>query len=159
MLTCFCGKMGAGKTTRSRIEAAEKNAVLLSEDAWLAAHYPDQIHTFDDYLKYARQIRGFVRQHVQAILGTGTNVVMDFPANTRRQRQWFVQLCEGIACELELVFLDTDDDTCLARLATRRLEQPERAEFDTEAVFRAVTQFFEAPNSDEQLNIRRMAQT
>ena len=105
MLTCFCGKMGAGKTTRSRIEAAEKNAVLLSEDVWLAAHYPDQIHTFDDYLKYARQIRGFVRQHVQAILGTGTNVVMDFPANTRQQRQWFVQLCAEIACELELVYL------------------------------------------------------
>ncbi|MER2496888.1 AAA family ATPase [Vibrio neptunius] len=36
----FCGKMGAGKSTKSKCVAAENNAVLVSEDDWLSAHYP-----------------------------------------------------------------------------------------------------------------------
>jgi len=31
----FCGKMGAGKSTKSKQLAKEKNAVLLSEDSGL----------------------------------------------------------------------------------------------------------------------------
>ncbi|MFG1489531.1 AAA family ATPase, partial [Oceanospirillum sp. HFRX-1_2] len=61
----FCGKMGAGKSTYSKQLADEKQAVLLSEDEWLATHYPDQIQSFDDYLKHAARIRPFVRQLVQ----------------------------------------------------------------------------------------------
>nr|WP_240458288.1 AAA family ATPase [Vibrio neptunius] len=42
----FCGKMGAGKSTKSKCVAAENNAILVSEDDWLSAHYPSQIQTF-----------------------------------------------------------------------------------------------------------------
>jgi len=45
-LTFFCEKMGAGKTTKSKTVSLEKNAVLLSEDDWLEAHYPNQINSF-----------------------------------------------------------------------------------------------------------------
>jgi thymidine kinase len=48
-LIFFCGKMGAGKTTTSKTIAREKNAVLISEDEWLSAHYPNEINSFDDY--------------------------------------------------------------------------------------------------------------
>ena len=48
----FCGKMGAGKSTKSKLVASENRAALISEDEWLAAHYPDQIKTFDDYIKH-----------------------------------------------------------------------------------------------------------
>ena len=37
--------MGAGKSTKSKEIAQRKNAVLLSEDEWLAALYPHQIKT------------------------------------------------------------------------------------------------------------------
>ena len=53
-LTFFTGKMGAGKTTRSKQLAAAQNAVLLSEDEWLAALYPGQISSLDDYLSVLR---------------------------------------------------------------------------------------------------------
>jgi len=39
----FCGKKGAGKSTKSKIVAAENNAVLISVDDWLSAHSPSQI--------------------------------------------------------------------------------------------------------------------
>ncbi|WP_417761506.1 hypothetical protein [Shewanella sp.] len=39
------------------------------------------------------------------------------------------------------------------QIAKRRLAQPERANFDTEAVFHQVSQYFEAPTASEGLNI------
>ena len=153
----FCGKMGAGKSTKASAVAADQQAVLISEDDWLAAHYPDQIKTFDDYLQLSRTIKPFIKSHVQRILAAGSSVVMDFPANTVRQRAWFTSLCHEVGAEHELIFLDLTDEQCLAQLACRRVEQPERAHFDTEAVFAHVTGFFEPPTDDESLNILRLA--
>lgn len=153
LLTFFCGKMGAGKSTRAARLAARTGAVLVSEDEWLAAHYPDDIQTFEDYLSLAARVRPFIKAHVQRILRTGTDVVMDFPANTARQRAWFVALCAEIGCDHRLVFLDVSDERCLKQIAQRREAQPERAAFDTEATFRHVTSFFEPPSADEGLKI------
>lgn len=152
----FCGKMGAGKSTKSKEVAAEHNAVLLSEDEWLAAHFPDQIQSLDDYIQYSNRIKPFVRMHVQSLLCVGVNVVMDFPANTVKQRLWFASLCSEISCEHALLYLDVSDDQCLSQIAKRRVVQPERAHFDTESVFHHVTRYFEKPSSDEDLNIVRM---
>ncbi|MGY2574772.1 AAA family ATPase [Vibrio sp. C8] len=152
----FCGKMGAGKSTYSKVVAAENSAVLVSEDEWLSAHFPNQIQTFDDYIRFSTAIKPFIKRHVQSILKTGTNVVMDFPANTARQRQWFISTCSELGCEHELVYLDLSDSQCLSQIAKRRTEQPERAQFDTEVVFHHVTQYFESPASDENLNIVRV---
>ena len=84
-LLFFCGKMGAGKSTLSVKIAEQYNAVLLSEDDWLSQLYPQQVHSFDDYIRLSRQIRPLVRQLVKDMLLAGTSVVMDFPANTRQQ--------------------------------------------------------------------------
>lgn len=145
--------MGAGKSTKSKAQSIEKNAVLLSEDDWLASHYPNQINSFEDYLKFSAIIKPFVKSHVQQILATGTNVVMDFPANTVRQRAWFKQLCSEFECEHEMIFLDLSNEQCLSQIAKRRTEQPERAQFDNEATFNCVTAFFEPPMESEGLNI------
>lgn len=155
----FCGKMGAGKSTYSKQLAQERQAVRLSEDEWLAAHYPDQIQSFDDYLKHAALIRPFVRQLVQEILATGTDVVMDFPANTQRQRSWFLNICRDTGCEHQMIWLNLSDEQCLKQIAKRRLEQPERAAFDTEAVFHQVTAFFEPPTAEEELNLMTVTST
>jgi predicted kinase len=152
----FCGKMGAGKSTKSNQTVKDNYAILISEDEWLSAHYPNQIQSFDDYLKFSAIIKPFVMSHVQDILCTGTNVVMDFPANTRNQRSWFKQLCEEVGAIHELTFLDVSNEQCLEQIAKRRIEQPERAQFDTEEVFAHVTQFFEPPSDDEKLNIVRI---
>ncbi|WP_194439153.1 AAA family ATPase [Vibrio fluminensis] len=155
----FCGKMGAGKSTKSKALAAEKNAVLISEDDWLSAHYPSQIKTFDDYITYSSLIKPFVKAHVQNLLNIGANVVMDFPANTLRQRAWFTSLCHEVNSEHELWFLDLSNEVYLSQIANRRIQQPERAHFDTEAVFHHVTQYFETPTSDENLNLVHMTQS
>ena len=85
-LIFFCGKMGAGKSTKSIKIAQEKNAVLLSEDEWLESLYPNKVRSLDDYIKYSNLIKPQIKKLVQSILATGTDVVMDFPANTISQR-------------------------------------------------------------------------
>ncbi|EDL52427.1 Cell division protein ZipA [Vibrio mediterranei AK1] len=152
-LIFFCGKMGAGKTTQSKLIAAKQRAVLISEDEWLAAHYPSQIQSFEDYIKFSTLIKPFIKSHVQSLLTVGVDVVMDFPANTVRQRLWFSSLCSEVQCAHELYYLNVPDEVCLVQIGKRRVEQPERAHFDTEDVFHHVTQYFEEPTDNEGLNI------
>lgn len=152
-LVFFCGKMGAGKSTQSKLLATERNAVLLSEDEWLSSLYPGQITNFDGYLKYSAQLKPLIKTHVQNILCTGTNVVMDFPANTRNQRRWFLDLVSEVGAKHELIHLNISNEQCLQQIAQRRLQHPERALFDTEAVFNQVMQYFEVPDESENLNI------
>ena len=149
----FCGKMGAGKSTKSKQLAIEKQAVLLSEDEWLSSLYPNQITAFEDYLKFSAQLKPMVKKLVQNILSIGTNVVMDFPGNTQKQRKWFLDLVLEINANHQLIFLNLNNEQCLQQIAQRRNEQPERAEFDTEETFVKVTNVFEAPIASEGLNI------
>lgn len=149
----FCGKMGAGKSTKSKQIAIDKHAVLLSEDEWLSALYPNQINSFKDFLKFSAQIKPLVRKHVQNILSVGTNVVMDFPANTKKQRKWFLDMVFDVQASHQLIYLNLSNEQCLRQITQRRNEQPERADFDTEAMFAYVTNFFEAPEASEGLNI------
>jgi len=155
-LIFFCGKMGAGKSTQSKKIAIDRNAVLISEDEWLESLYPGLISTFDDYLKFSEKLKPLVTSHIQNILRTGTNVVMDFPANTVSQRKWFKTIFSKINAPHELIYLNISDEICLKQIAKRSIEQPERASFDTEEVFNHVTGFFEEPGLDEGFNIQRI---
>ena len=148
--------MGAGKSTNSQQIALDRNAVLISEDEWLASLYPDQIASFEDYIKFSGRLKPLVKSHVQNILCSGTNVVMDFPANTVSQRKWFKAIVSEIDAPHELIYLNTDEEICLKQIAQRRIEQPERATFDTEEVFNHVTCFFEEPSAAEGFNIKRI---
>ncbi|WP_223557020.1 MULTISPECIES: AAA family ATPase [Lysinibacillus] len=149
----FCGKMGAGKSTKSKQLAIEKHAVLLSEDEWLSSLYPNQITSFEDYLKFSAQLKPMVKKLVQNILSVGTDVVMDFPGNTQKQRKWFLDIASEVNANHQLIFLNINNEQCLSQIAQRRNEQPERAAFDTEAMFIHVTKFFEAPEASEGLNV------
>ncbi len=153
----FCGKMGAGKSTKSKQLAIEKHAVLLSEDEWLSSLYPNQITSFEDYLKFSAQLKPMMKKHVQNILSVGTNVVMDFPSNTRKQRKWFLDIASEVNANHQLIFLNLNNEQCLRQIAQRRNEQPERATFDTEETFMNVTKFFEAPEASEGLNILELS--
>jgi predicted kinase len=146
--------MGAGKTTQSEKLASEESAVLISEDEWLSLLYPNQIRTFSDYRYYSSLLKPLVFSHVVNLLKTGSNVVLDFPANTVKQRQWFLELANAAGTANKLLYIKASDSTCLRHIAKRRIEQPHRADFDTEEVFAEVTRFFQEPGEDEELDIQ-----
>lgn len=152
-LILFSGKMGAGKSTKSKQVGQERNAVLISEDEWLSKLYPNQITSFDDYIHYSSLLKPLVKSHVLELLKTGTSVVMDFPANTVKQRKWFKELITEANAPNELIYLNVSNDVCLRQIEKRRLEQPERAIYDTESMFFEVTQYFQPPDQSEGFNL------
>lgn len=156
MLIFFCGKMGAGKSTKSRQIAEEKNAVLLSEDEWLESLYPNKIHSLKDYLEYSNRLKPLVKSLVQNMLNAGAVVVMDFPANTTSQREWFKSIFSQIDAPHELIYLNVSNEICLKQIKKRRLEHPERALTDTEAMFEQVTKHFREPASNEGFNVNKI---
>ena len=153
-LVFLCGKMGAGKSTRAAQIAEERGAVLISEDDWLSALYPDQIHTFDDFLEHSARLKPLIATHVARLLTIGTDVVMDFPANTAKQRSWFRSIVQDADAPHQLIYLRASDALCLRQIEQRSVEQPERAAFDTPAVFEHVTRFFEEPDPSEGFDLR-----
>lgn len=152
-LTFFCGKMGAGKSTLSQHIAAKEGAILLSEDEWLKTIYPEEINTLKDYIKYSSRLKLIMKRHVQNILNAGTSVVMDFPGNTEKQREWFKELFTECGCLHKLIYIEASDDLCIKRIAKRAKDKPERARFDTEDVFHQVTDYFQPPSEDKGFNI------
>ncbi len=152
-LIFFCGKMGAGKSTLSARIARERGAVLISEDEWLTALFPGEINDFKDYINYSSRLKPVLGILVEKMLLVGTTVVLDFPGNTRKQRAWFKDIYLEHGISHELYYVVADDGICLAQLKQRQKEQPERAQFDTEEVFRMVTGHFEPPTDAEGFNV------
>ena len=152
-LMFFCGKMGAGKTTKSQQLAQEFNSILISEDEWLATIYPDEINDFNDYLKYSSRLKPLLKSHIQHILNSGVSVIIDFPGNTKNQRMWFKEIFTEYGAPHKLFYLKASDDLCIEQLGQRRLSQPERAAFDTEEMFRRVNSYFQPPTEDEGFDI------
>ena len=149
----FCGKMGVGKTTYSIELANEKKAVLFSEDEWLSNLFPGEIHNFNDYIQYSKKIKPILIKHVSQLLRLGISVVMDFPGNTIKQREWFKSIIIESSSLHKLIYLKADDDLCLKHLEKRRLSSPERNQFDTMEVFKQVTSYFQEPSEEEGYNI------
>ena len=149
----FCGKMGAGKTTKAQSLALERNAVMLSEDEWLESLYPNKINSIDDYLKYSNRLKSQIKRLVQSILITGKDVIMDFPANTTKQREWFRHVFTEIEAPHDLIYIESSNEICIKRIEKRALDQPERAATDTVEMFEQVTKFFVEPGEEEGFNI------
>lgn len=159
MLYFMIGKMGAGKSTYSLKLAAETGAILISEDDWLNALYPDEIKNFDDFLVRHRKLLNLLGPHVKSILEgtskkTGTSVILDFPANTVESRQWFLSLAHAVNAPHTAVYIEASNERCIEQVAKRALVQPERAKFDTPETFAMVNKFFEHPMESEGLNVR-----
>lgn len=152
-LSFFCGKMAAGKSTLAKRIVARTGAVLLVQDEWLGHLFPDEIVDVEAYRKCSRRLTAALTGHVSALLARGIDVVLDFPANTRRQRAWFRELLDRSGAPHELHFVDVPDETCKAQLRLRSHDLPDGTAWTTDAEFDAITRFFEPPSAEEGFNI------
>ena len=156
MLTFFCGKMGAGKSTKAK-EISDKNkSILISEDEWLAALYPSLIVSVSDYSHYSNLLKPQIKTLTQSILKCGQDVVLDFPGNTISQRQWLKAISEEIDAPHRMYFINHPNERCLNRVLKRAVEQPQRHQTDTEEMFYAMEKYFEIPTTEEKINIEEI---
>jgi len=151
----LCGKMAAGKPTYARGLARTKDAVLFVQDEFLVALYPGEIRSIQDFVKCSARVRDALSRHIRDLLLRGLSVVLDFPGNTRAQRQWFRELFEAASVEHELHFIDAPDDVCKRQLRQRSEALPAGSTWTTDAEFDAVTAYFQAPADDENFNVVR----
>jgi|GEM_PF-74208 len=155
----FGGKPGAGKTTRATALAREQGLPLISEDICMQRLYGDQLQRFDDYIRLAPKLRAVIGPLSTELLQAGQSLVLDFQANTRAGRRWFLALAEAAGAAHCLHWLDAPDALCLQRIAQRNLALPEGAHALSEAVFHEVCAHIETPTPDEGLSLRRTTDT
>jgi predicted kinase len=151
----MCGKMAAGKSTYAKQLAREQNAVLLVHDDFVAALFPGEIQDIPSFVKYSGRLKDALSNHICGLLSRGISVVLDFPGNTRSQRQWFRDLFERANVEHELHYIDASDDLCRRQLRQRSEALPAGSAWTTDAEFDAITAYFQAPADDEHFNVVR----
>ncbi len=148
----LCGKIASGKSTLAQQLVRGQQAVLLSEDTWLAALYPGQITQLADYIEKSRLLKSALELHLVTLLQKGITLVLDFPANTPEQRQWLKGLAEQAGCSYCCHVLNVSDEECKRRLAARNLSRENP--FTTSAEqFDLITAHFSYPSEEEELVI------
>lgn len=152
VLHLLCGKIAAGKSTLARRLASAPGSVLVAEDRWLSRLYPGELLTLEDYVRLSGRLREAMGPHVEALLGAGLSVVLDFPANTVRSRAWMRGIIERSGAPHELHLLDVPDEVCKERLR-RRNEAGTHDFAPSEEDFDAFTRHFVPPAPEEGFNV------
>lgn len=150
----FCGKMGAGKSTLAKKIASQVPSVLLSEDELLSTLYPGEISDISSYLTRSKNVQVFAKKHAIALLNLGANVIIDFPANTRQQREWFKEIYQEAQVSHTLHVLQTPDEVCLFQIKMRAANEQNYISLSNEHTFHIKSRFFEYPDDKEGFNTK-----
>jgi predicted kinase len=148
ILHMLCGKAGAGKSTLSAKLARMPGTILVAQDPWMAALYPE-MRTVDDYLRHVPRLRAAMGPHLAALMRAGLSIVFDWPANTLATRDWMRSLAAEAGAEHRLHWLDAPDAVCLDRLAERNRAGDHPYAGMTRAQFEEITRYFEPPLPEE----------
>ena len=152
-LVFFCGKMAAGKSTLARRLAQRRPSILLVQDVFSERLFPGDVKDIASYVLYASRINSVVQPLVRDLLALGVSVVLDFPANTKKQRVWFREILDTVRVHHELHFIDASDDLCKSQLRMRSKDLPAESPWTSEAAFAAITAYFEPPTEEEHFNV------
>jgi len=152
ILHLLVGKICSGKSTLAAHLGRSPKTVIIAEDEWLSALFGDEMHEIRDYVRYSARLRAIMAPHLIALLRSGLNVVLDFPANTLEMRVWMRAIIEAAECRHQLHYLVSSDEDCKKRLRNRNAnsDHPFSA---TDDQFDIVTSFFVPPSSEEGFDI------
>lgn len=149
----FCGKIASGKSTLAKSLSKSPRTVLISEDEWLSQLYPNQIKTVSDYVGKSELVKQVLNEHIAVLLNAGNTVIMDFPANTSKQRQWLKSLADNSGVPYLFHVLKIENEECKRRL-TLRNQSDENPFKTTNEEFDFITQYFSYPEPEELLVIK-----
>ena len=152
VLHMLCGKAAAGKSTLCLQLARSPGTITIAQDPWMAALYPEELQTLDDYIRLVPRLHAAMGPHIADVLRAGISVVLDWPANTLRTRSWMREIFEAAGADHQLHWLDVPDQVCLERLASRNVSGDHEFTL-TEEQFRDLTRWFEPPGPAEGFNL------
>ena len=154
ILHILCGKIAAGKSTLAAALGASSRTVVISEDAWLASLFADEMSSVSDYVRCSAKLKNIMGTHVVSLLGAGVSVVLDFPANTVADRAWMHGIIQSAGVAHELHYLEVPDAVCKARMRERN-QAGDHPFAVTDEQFHRITKHFVAPTGEEGFNIVR----
>jgi predicted kinase len=79
----------------------------------------------------------------------GHSIVLDFPGNVPRQREWFRDIFDASGADHVLHFVDKPDAVCKSQLEKRNIENPAGSRVMSNEGFDHITSFFEPPTEGE----------
>ncbi len=151
-LHLLCGKIAAGKSTLAAQLGAAPDTVIVAEDSWLSLLYPDELEGLEDYVRASGRLRAAMAPHLRNLLSAGLSVVLDFPANTPKQRAWMRDLIRDTGVAHRLHYLDVPDEICRDRLRRRNAEGGHEFQV-SDAIFDQVTRHFTPPAPEEGFDV------
>ncbi|PKE32761.1 cell division protein ZipA [Rahnella sp. AA] len=152
MLHILCGKIASGKSTLALELVRQPATVIISEDRWLSQLYKDEMRTIEDYVRCTAKLRDAMAPHVVSLLKAGISVVLDFPANTRANRQWMMSIIKDSGANHCLHYLNVPAEVCKSRLHARN--QTGLHDFVvTDEQFELISRHFAVPEAEEGFNI------
>ncbi len=151
-LYLLCGRIAAGKSTLARRLAQRPATLLIGMDHWMSSLFPAEVRTIDDFARLSARLRAAMAPHIVDILRQDLSVVLDFPANTVRWRNWMRALIEESNAAHELHFLDVPDAICRQRLRQRNAGGEHPYQVD-EATYDLFMSYFVPPAPDEGFNV------
>lgn len=151
-LHLLCGKIASGKSTLSAKLGHSPGTIIVSEDQWLAALYANELKSVADYVQYSSKLKSAIKPHLVSLLKAGLSVVLDFPANTQKNREWMMSIIKESGASHRLHYLKVSDDVCKSRLRARN-EEGTHDFAATDQQFEVITRYFSAPMPEEGFNI------
>jgi predicted kinase len=143
-LFLMVGLPGSGKTARARELAAERQALLLTPDAWM-------ISLFDGVQPDGK--RDILEGHLIALatdaLRLRLSVVLDFGLWGRDERSALHWIAASVGASCEVVYLPVDRELQLSRVRGRWECAPQETFPMTEAELDAWRSQFEVPDASE----------
>ncbi len=117
-LYLLCGLPCSGKTTFANQLAKEKRAIVLSLDKIILTLFHKE-DTFETHHEYVQRVEKVFFPLVCNLLCQGCNVVMDFPAHTKSERESLRQLATQSGAETQLYYLQASIETIKRRVQQR----------------------------------------
>lgn len=153
-LHMMCGKIASGKSTLTAELGRADATVVITEDDWLNALYPQEMASISDFRRCTSKLRAIIKPHVASLLNAGVSVVLDFQANTVESRNWMRGILSQTSAAHMLHVLEVSDEVCLERLQARNASG-NHAFAPTKEQFIQFSKHFVAPTKDEGFDIIR----
>lgn len=145
-----CGTICCGKTTYAQKLREERNAVILSIDELTLTLFPEGAGEMHD--TYALRTEQYLLSLSLQILGTGTDVILDWGLWTKAQRDRLRAFYAENGFESEIHYLQVSREEWERRIrkrnGTQKTENPS-AYFVDEGLLRKVESLFEEPSESE----------
>ncbi len=151
----LCGKICSGKSTFAKKLKNEINAVILSCDDLMLTIFDEQLG--DKHNDIARKCQTYLYGLAEQIIGTNTDVILDFGFWSREERKNIIKYFGSKNIEVQMYYIKVDKKTWLEQIEKRnalKLEGKAHCYYVDENMKEIFDKMFEEPGEDENYEIR-----